>query len=106
MVMGLHFFLESISVSLEELFEDVVDHIADTARLSLRCQEHEFSRCGILQRQSQGFPQPVPRSDGHTLLPFQALKAMRMKRLHSRCFLTFQPIICIDPLFALTHYLH
>ena len=35
-VMGLHLFLESVSVCLEELFEDVVDHIADTARLALR----------------------------------------------------------------------
>ena len=41
-VMGLHFFLESVSVCLEELFEDVVDHIADTARLTLRRQEHEL----------------------------------------------------------------
>ena len=36
LVMGLHFFLECVSVCLEELFEDVVDHIADTARLALR----------------------------------------------------------------------
>ena len=35
-VMGLHFFLEYVFVCLEELFEDVVDHIADTARLALR----------------------------------------------------------------------
>ena len=35
-VMGLHFFLESVSVCCEELFKDVVDHITDTARLALR----------------------------------------------------------------------
>ena len=35
-VMGLHFFLECVSYCLEELFEDVVDHIADTAWLALR----------------------------------------------------------------------
>ena len=35
-VMGLHFFLESVSVYLEELFEDVVDHIAAPERLAMR----------------------------------------------------------------------
>ena len=49
LVMGLHFFLESVSVCLEELFEDVVDHIADTARLALRCQEHEPYRLNELR---------------------------------------------------------
>ena len=47
--MGLHFFLEYVSVCLEELFEDVVDHIADTARLALRCQEHEPYRLDELR---------------------------------------------------------
>ena len=42
--MGLHFFLESVSVCLEELFEDVVDYIADTARLALRRQKYELNR--------------------------------------------------------------
>ena len=49
LVRGLHFFLESVSVCLEELFEDVVDHIADTARLALRCQEHEPYRLNELR---------------------------------------------------------
>ena len=44
LVMGLHFFLESVSVCLEELFEDVVDYIADTARLALRRQKYELNR--------------------------------------------------------------
>ena len=44
LVMGLYFFLESVSVCLEELFEDVVDHIADTARLALRRQKYELNR--------------------------------------------------------------
>ena len=47
--MGLHFFLECVSVCLEELFEDVVDHIADTARLALRRQEHELYRLNELR---------------------------------------------------------
>ena len=47
--MGLHFFLESVSVCLEELFEDVIDHIADTARLSLRLQEYEPDRLNELR---------------------------------------------------------
>ena len=44
LVMGLYFFLESVSVCLEELFEDVVDYIADTARLALRRQKYELNR--------------------------------------------------------------
>ena len=48
-VMGLHFFLENVSVCLQELFEDVVDHITDTARLALRCQEHEPYRLNELR---------------------------------------------------------
>ena len=44
LVRGLHFFLESVSVCLEELFEDVVDYIADTARLALRRQKYELNR--------------------------------------------------------------
>ena len=47
--MGLHFFLEGVSVCLEELFEDVVDHIADTVRLALRSQEHEPYRLNELR---------------------------------------------------------
>ena len=48
-VMGLHFFLESVSVCCEELFKDVVDHITDTARLALRWQEHEPYRLNELR---------------------------------------------------------
>ena len=48
-VMGIHIVLESVSVCLEELFEDVVDHIADTARLTLRRQEHELYRLNELR---------------------------------------------------------
>ena len=48
-VVGLHFFFESVSVCLEELFEDVVDHIADTARLALCWQEHEPDRLNELR---------------------------------------------------------
>ena len=49
LVMGLHFLLECVSVCLEELFEDVVDHIADTVRLALRSQEHEPDRLNELR---------------------------------------------------------
>ena len=48
-VVGLHFFLESVSICLEELFEDVVNHIADTARLALCWQEHEPDRLNELR---------------------------------------------------------
>ena len=47
--MGLHFFLECVSVCLEELFGDVIDNIADTARLALRRQEHEPDRLNKLR---------------------------------------------------------
>ena len=47
--MEIHFFLECVSVCLEELFEDVVDHIADTARLALRRQMHEPYRLNELR---------------------------------------------------------
>ena len=46
--MELHFFLECVSVCLVELFEDVVDHITDTARLALRWQEYQLYRLNEL----------------------------------------------------------
>ena len=47
--MGLHFFLECVSVCLEELFEDVIDNIADTARLALCRQKYELNRLNELR---------------------------------------------------------
>ena len=40
----LNVLFKCVSVCLEELFEDVVDHIADTARLALRRQKYELNR--------------------------------------------------------------
>ena len=45
----LNVLFKCVSVCLEELFEDVVDHIADTARLALRRQEHELYRLNELR---------------------------------------------------------
>ena len=45
----LNVLFKCVSVCLEELFEDVVDHITNTARLALRCQEHEPYRLNELR---------------------------------------------------------
>ena len=74
--MGLHFFLESVSVCLEELFEDVVDHIADTARFALRRQEHELYRLNELRLYAD-FGKPTAEA---TYVPFTQIGRAEMGR--------------------------
>ena len=74
--MGLHFFLESVSVCLEELFEDVVDHIADTARLALRRQEHELYRLNELRLYAD-FRKPTAEA---AYVPFAQIGLAEMRR--------------------------